>query len=375
MKMFCTYCKVARVENEAPCPNCGAPSPLLGRSQDAGWGTAGSAAAMWDSPAAPSNDMMSNIQWDQVPQLPFDAPAWSQPAQPVQSQYWSQVQEASPGWPQSPQSPQNDQAGQAQYWSQVQEASPIWSQSQAGKGGQPSLLPVPYQDQMGAQLAGQQYTIPLQLVPEQALEHLLPASSAEAETVYVPPMYTQPRAIIPRYRVISGFISLVVVVLLLCSGAGYYANATGTVSRILNGNTPPNIKLAQAPLPDPPEQADKDRGPAYNIIPSATTALRVNKNDGFAVQEVKVFKPGQPFFLTFTVHAPANADGKVTTKWYTDQRYFRTVPTNTVIKAGDNKNGDISMVYQQASEGMVELYWSAQNKDQFAQRIYFVVRP
>lgn len=412
--MFCPYCKLARVENEAPCQNCGAPSPLLQRVQQGAWGSA--AAANWDasvaSPVAPN--IASQVQWDQVPQLTFEAPGqqqgWGQPPaqgayptqfspaqyspaqQPMQQQaqqYWSQVEEASPAWGQpaqqqgwgqpaqySPvQQPSPPVQQQNQYWSQVEE--PAWPSptqlAQANMGQQQSLLPVPYENPMGGQLAAPQYTVPLQLVPEQAIEHLLPVEYADGESVYVPPMYTKPRAIIPRYRVISGLLSFIIVTLLLCGGVGYYANTSGLISRILNGGTPPNVTLAQAPLPDPPTQADKDRGPAYNIIPSATTASRVDANN-FAVQEVKAFKPGQVFYLTFSVHAPNN-DGTVYAKWYTDQKFFITVPTNKPIKAGATQNGDMSMVYKQPAEGMVELYWSSQNKDQLAQRVYFVVRP
>src|SRR5579864_171986 len=41
---------------------------------------------------------------------------------------------------------------------------------------------------------------------------LVPAVPGEHDPIHVPPMYTRPRPIIPRYRVISGLISFFVVI-------------------------------------------------------------------------------------------------------------------------------------------------------------------
>src|SRR6185312_3344625 len=68
--MFCTYCNTARIENEAPCPNCGAPSPLLGKSPVRGWGTEEPATAAWGTPMASTNQQWEN----EIPQLSFNAP-------------------------------------------------------------------------------------------------------------------------------------------------------------------------------------------------------------------------------------------------------------------------------------------------------------
>src|SRR5581483_5676919 len=109
--MFCPFCQTARVENEAPCPNCGGPSPLQGRSQankrqageQAPWGGSSFASPQQWSPAA-------------GPQLSFDASpsAWPQNTaqQQDQQQYWSHA-----SGPLGSSAPQSQQAQSQQYWS------------------------------------------------------------------------------------------------------------------------------------------------------------------------------------------------------------------------------------------------------------------
>jgi len=162
-----------------------------------------------------------------------------------------------------------------------------------------------------------------------------------------------------------------IVVLFLCGGSVYYANATGKLTflhQILGDARPPNIHTNQAKkLPDPPDKVDM--GPAYNTIPAAATALRIDPKTNFVIEPVKVFSPGQAFYLAFSVISPNN-DGRVYTKWYTNNQYFTTVQSKEVIKANSNESGSVSITYPQPAEGSVEIYWN----DQLAQRLYFVVR-
>ncbi len=89
-----------------------------------------------------------------------------------------------------------------------------------------SLLPVPYTGNV--QDGNQQAS--MQLVPFQQMIPAIPGE--QAETVYVPPMYTKPRPIIPRYRIISGMFSVLIVSLLLCGGGVYYAQSHGTFNAL-----------------------------------------------------------------------------------------------------------------------------------------------
>jgi hypothetical protein len=328
--MFCPFCHSERVANDSPCPNCGAPSPLMRGSQEIPWGAA--------EPAA------SAARWDQMPAQSYTANSWSAPAQDPAAQQ--------PGWWQQP----------------LQQASPLQAQSSSSQAQQPvSLLPVPYQ---GPAAQGYQQDASRQLVPAQPMEQMLPALPDMPEAVYVPPMYTQPRAIIPRYRVISGLLSFLIVCLLLCGGATYYAKASGTLSvlqRLSGGAPPPSLKpTPAAPIPDPPDTVDK--GPAYNIIPSASTAARVDPKTDIALQPQRVFQVGQTFYITYSVQHP-QTKGTVVVKWYMNKVFFKSASTKT-IAAGDMVNGDASMVYLAPTSGTVELYWN----NQLAQRLYFAVR-
>jgi hypothetical protein len=343
--MFCPFCHSERVANDSPCSNCGAPSPLMWGSQELPGGAAVSA-AKWGA-----STVSSGMQWGQAPAAApaqsYTANSWSAPAQNPAVQQ--------PAWLQQP----------------LQQASPLQSQPSAPsspQGQQPvSLLPVPYQAPVAQ---GYQQDALRQLVPAQPMEQMLPALPDIPEAVYVPPMYTQPRAIIPRYRVISGLLSFVIVCILLCGGASYYAKASGTLAvlqRLSGGAPPPSLKAPPAtPVPNPPDTVDK--GPAYNIIPSATTTARVDPRTYIALQPQKIFRVGQTFYITYSVQHPPTK-GTVVVKWYMNKIFFKSA-SSPPIAAGDMVNGDASMVYLGPASGTVELYWN----NQLAQRLYFAVR-
>lgn len=299
--------------------------------------------------------------WEnQPPQLSFEAP-------PTQ------------GWTPPPAFP--PQEGQQPPWQQ-QGNGPVsqhlsWQQNSSLPGqpitqGTPqSLLPVPYQGPMSQ--TNMTATSALQLLPEHIIERMVPAQPEEQNTIYVAPMYTQPRALIPKYRIISGFLSVLIVTLLLCAGVGYYAKASGQLDafqRLYNGGTlPPNLKAPPKPqIPDPPDRVDK--GPAYSIIPSATTASRIDAQNLVALQPEKIFKPGDTIYVTYSVKTP-NKAGSVNIKWYMNKLYYGPANSHLIDpKTMQTLNGKAQIVYSEPAEGSVELYWN----DQLAQRLYFAVR-
>lgn len=410
--MFCPFCQVARVENEAPCPNCGAASPLLGRSQANGWQAAGPTSMAWGSGGSGGNRRgpasASSQQWSPVSQaqLSFDSPssAWSQNGrrqteQQDQQQYWSHASDPAP---------QNQQA-QGQFWSHVsgpldaptpqqysprtpgqadatrstsytssQAQQPPWqtgigvqevspSQQQPAQSEQ-RMLPALYQG--GAtQLHPGITNLTQQLIPVQNIEHLLPALPAEEEAVYVPPMYTEPRPLIPRYRIISGFLSIIIVSLLVCTGAGYYAKASGTltnIQRVMGLSTPPNLKpTAQAQIPDPPERVDE--GPANGIITSAATTARIDTQNKIAIAPQNTFAVNQPFYVTFSV-AAQKKQGQVVVKWYMNDHLLGQ--KSVTVKANQSINGFTNEEFAIPAPGKVELYWN----NQLARTLYFAVK-
>ena len=337
--MICAYCKTVRAENTEPCINCGAPSPIQATPQQADWGAPPPFRGGLLSSQLQGNSVApASSTWGQQAQA---APQWSQNSQPLQ-------------WPQSP-----------------QPSPPLqpWSQQQP----EHSLLPVPYQGGMGLQTVPQPNAMQVMSAP--AMQDIIIAPPSEEEgVVYVPPMYTKPRPIIPRYRIISGFLSVIIVSLMVCGGAGYYAKASGKldmVSRVLTGNkpVPPSIRATVPSLPDPPDKVVIGNPAAYSVITSATTTSHLIKGTTIAAQTDKIFKPNEPFYLTYSVH-PLQT-GAVTIKWYMNnmQLPYSTIPGQP-LTANQPVTGMAEMIYAAQAEGKVELYWN----NQLAQTLYFVVR-
>src|SRR5579859_1897172 len=256
--MFCTNCKQARIENETPCPHCGAPSPLLQLSGIGQWGTNSSAGAWtassfglrnngqansWGGPVAyEAGSLATEAQWEQAsmqqsPSAGFQgswvgaSPVPTTPDQSLQGLSGSEQQWGGPvpqinfdkGMPMS--------SAPNASWPQMSPATANQSMSAWPDNGaerpaaSQALLPVIYQEPQANDM--RQGTVALQLISQQAIEHLLPEIAEIPETVYVPPLFTNPRPLTPRYRIISGTLSVLIVALLLCGGVGYYAQASG----------------------------------------------------------------------------------------------------------------------------------------------------
>jgi hypothetical protein len=307
--MLCTFCNTARLANEAPCPYCGAPSPLTSASMQL--------ATPWASPAStPTQAYMSN----QPPQAtPFSAAA-PRPPFPMEQQ-------------------------------------------------PTSLLPVPYQQppQQLPVLPTTDSNTALMSVPVQNIGPLVAVQPQDETTIYVPPMYTKPRPVIPRYRIISGLLSVIIVTFLLCVGTSYYVKASGSLNalgRFSGLTTPPNLQPTPTnALPDPPR--NQETGPAANIITSATTTAQLNDHNVATKQDV-VFRPNQTIYLTYSAQKPKQP-GTVIVKWYTNGQFYQASEPKMIAEAG---TGVARQQYAQPAQGIVEIYWN----NQLAIRLYFVVR-
>ncbi len=194
-----------------------------------------------------------------------------------------------------------------------------------------------------------------------------PVSPDEDESIHIPPMYTKPRAIIPRYRIISGLLSVLIVFTVLCTGGGYLAKVSGRLAfldQLWGDARPQNLPAtASHALPDP--SPNPIYGPAKNIINSASTASKIDPQTDIALQPTNVFSPGQVIYLTYSVHP--KSVGVVVLKWYTNGLLYKTVTSPPI---SDAKNGKVTMQFPQPVEGKVELYWN----DQLAIALFFVVR-
>ncbi len=321
--MLCPYCNRTREYTMTPCVYCGAPSPLSNGIQSGNQGTA---------PAA----------WFQ--QFPQSGPLPSQE---------NQAQASSIAMLPVPYQGNNGYNGYNDY--------PIQQMDFAQSGANMQMVPFPTTDQM-----------PSTFTDGTIIQNAPSPVHDEAPVVYVPPMYTKPRPIIPRYRIISGFLSFVIVMSLLISGAVYYAQASGkfdALRQMLGAMPPPNLHVSPtAVLPDPPARVDM--GPAYSVIPSGIVTFHVDaKNPFFALQPDSVIPVKQIFYVIYSVQSPKTA-GTVTVKWYTNGNLFNQEQSQTIPANGGVYNGRAKMQYPQPAEGMVELYWN----NQLAQRLYFVVR-
>ncbi|GAC1568527.1 MAG: hypothetical protein NVS3B14_18030 [Ktedonobacteraceae bacterium] len=199
---------------------------------------------------------------------------------------------------------------------------------------------------------------------------LVPAQPAEDGPIYVPPMYTKPRAIIPRYRVISGLLSFIVVIGMLCAGTVYYAKATGKLSFLRQLYDPNFQNITPTPvtlLPTPP--VSMQAGPANNIINSATTASSIDPTYSYPKIATNVFHVGDTIYVTYSVHSTTS--GTVSFRWYTNGlNYYDSQPTLIPLEK-NGVNGNTAETYVKPTEGMVEIYWNSQ----LAIRLYFVVEP
>ncbi|HZU65868.1 MAG TPA: hypothetical protein VFA09_01210 [Ktedonobacteraceae bacterium] len=259
-------------------------------------------------------------------------------------------------------------------WAQVMAPQAFPSMSPTNANESPSLLPVPYQPQRAGMFPQSLMTMP----PGLPAIHtgadggaLIPAPPTTEPVVHIPPMYTKPRPIIPRYRAISGLLSVLIVFGLLCAGAGYYAKVTGKLAFVhyIIGdarakNMPPS-PVTELPIPSMTLQ----QGPAFNIIPSATTASKVAfvSNTVVALNPTNQFKVNQAIYLTYSVHP--RSPGTVTLKWYTNSTFFNSFD-KPVTKAQES-TGYAEIQFSQPLEGKVEIYWN----NELAVTLLFVVEP
>jgi hypothetical protein len=415
--MFCTYCKVAREENEAPCHNCGAPSSLLKKQQLNDRSIPGASWKLSSSPAATQRDYL-------VPQLSFeDASSSSSLSGSAQldfstpnelpSAFW-QVQNSS--IPPQTSFPTADSPYTGARWVNSAALTPlpdvaplrepeVDATAMGGPAQMPfpdpdvstsvpqlgfddpvalppqeffpnpdrsSMLPALYQPQPSSAPTGQQPTLSLQLVPEHAIQHLLPAITESPDVVHITPAYTTPRPLISRKRAINGFLSVLIVVGFLCAGSAYFIRGSGVLQMVGIGRPISNIASTPVPkLSEPPK--DQVLGPAAAMIPSAATSSRFDKATLEPALSVQDFTTSQTVYVTYTVQL-AKQDGQVSAKWYTNNQIFYTQKSAMLkvkdLKANDNHNGLFEMRFVNPAECRVELWWN----NQLAKTIYFVVR-
>ena len=233
----------------------------------------------------------------------------------------------------------------------------------------PSRLPAPYTASQPVPVVRTSDFPTIHTGEDQAV--VVPPVPDENETVHVPPMYTKPRPIIPRYRIISGLISFFVVIGLLCGGSIYYAQATGRLGflqQLINPQFQNLQPTAVGTLPVPTRPVTYAL--ASPVITSATTASSIDANSQPKIPTNR-FTAGKPIYVTYSIRA--KTAGAVTSRWYTNGAFFYASPQVSIppVKNGSSVSDSIEVIYYRAAEGKVELYWN--NKLQVT--LYFVVEP
>jgi hypothetical protein len=200
---------------------------------------------------------------------------------------------------------------------------------------------------------------------------LVPAVPGEQQQVHVPPMYTKPRPIIPRYRVISGLISFFVMIGLLCGGSIYFAQVTGRLGFLEQLINPQFQNVHSTPVTPLPVPATPVVYASNNtIITSATTASRIDAS-GQPQFPTEQFFVNKPVYVTFSVHSQSG--GVVTIDWYTDKQYFESSRPLTIQKVtnGTSISGNSAESFDRPAQGMVKLYWN----HVLQVTLYFVIEP
>jgi hypothetical protein len=330
--MLCPTCNNFRPVNDAPCPWCSAP--------------AGAAQGAQQEPAS------YGLPRGGAPMPgPFATDAWDGASAGIQQLAFSAGEQAA--------------GGEQAFWTQT-----------AGAREQ-SLLPVPYQapgQPPPHSLVPLPTTFPTHGPHVRAVNSLVPVQPDQEMPVYVPPMYTKPRPIIPRYRAVSGLISVIVVVLLLCAGGTYLAQVTGKLTpleKFLGFYAPPSIASTARTLPVP--SAQQTPGAGNKVITSIGLGNSVDPQSHLIPIYANQFTAGQTIYLTCSINA--SKPGTIITKWYTNNNMYREFDRFVTDPKTQNQ-GLFQMVYNQPAEGKVEVYWrDQQGQQQLAATLLFVVEP
>lgn len=366
--MLCPSCNGFRPDNYAPCPQCNAPSPLANET----WGGQNASFAgngnSWGNQNAPGNSWggpdVSGNNWNTSSgQLPFGGNSWQDPA------VGSGIQQLDFPMPGQQAFGQSPAGGENAFWSQN-----LASSSAPGAEKQQSLLPVPYQGPQGPAAQSLAVGFPTIGPGVQAVNSLVPAlpETGQEEPVYVPPMYTKPRPLIPRYRAVSGLISMLLVFAVLCGGLGYYAQVTGKlvgIEKFFGGYTPPSINSTQHPLAVPSNQVVFAKDPTKQVIDSV--GISNKQSEGQVATLVNQFTVGETIWMTCSANTMSIKEkGNVKIKWYTNNHFYQ-LSTSQPIQANQSATAVFHQVFGQATEGKAEVYWN----DQLEATVLFVVEP
>jgi hypothetical protein len=267
--------------------------------------------------------------------------------------------------------------------------------SQAARARSGAMLPVPYTgarrsweqsgeygalDEEGGSSAnlpaplGMQNSIAFPMLDESRLEELAPGRKPPA---FIPA--TRPRRPyrLSRYRILSGTISLALVVMTVVGGLAFLAVHSGLAGRLFGGSSTlaarPPFSYQQTPLPtlSGTPQATPSGNAAAKAIVSVTTALHYSSAYD-PINPTTTFHTGQNVNVLWKVKQ-AKVNDVVSVIWYQNDTAVTTASTPNTQKKFDKAgayNGLFALCYPMSGLGKAELYWNGQ----LAQTIEFIVQ-
>ncbi len=264
--------------------------------------------------------------------------------------------------------------------------------AQASGRSRSSMLPVPYQsgrrswnqggsydemDEEGAQVPaplGMQNSMAFPMMDESAMmERLAPGRKPPA---FIPA--TRPRRPyrLSRYRILSGTISLALVLMLVVGSLAFLAVHSGLAATLLGGSAPLSARpanLSSAPVPTltGTPVSTPSNNPAAQVITNVTTALHYSSTFD-PINPTRTFNTGENVNVLWKVKN-AQAKDTVSVIWYENGNALTnstTPKTSTTFDKAGPYNGLFALCYPMSGLGKAELYWNGQ----LAQTIEFVVK-
>lgn len=280
--------------------------------------------------------------------------------------------------------------GQDGYENDDMEAMPPQASGRFRSG---SMLPVPYQnpqrgwnqsdeydelDEAGGSSArlpatmGRQNSMAFPMMDDSMLQQLAPGRKPPA---FIPATRQRRPYRLSRYRILSGTISLALVVMLAVGALGFLVVHFGLANRFL-GSTPlaaHNYSPQQSPIPtlSGTPQATPSGNPAAQVITNVVTALHYSSSFD-PINPSTTFQTGQNVNVLWKVKT-AKVNDVVSVIWYLNGGAVTVSSTPNTQKVFDKPgafNGLFALCYPQGGLGKAELYWNGQ----LAQSIEFVVR-
>lgn len=249
------------------------------------------------------------------------------------------------------------------------------------RAGSGSLAPVPYQPSrrgwsQGAdgqldESLGSSPNLPARIEPpqrggfpmlpdEDVVARLAPGRKPPA---FIPATRQRRPYRLSRYRIVSGVISLMLVVIAVGGGLGFLAVHTGFFQKTFGQKTlapfqfefpqPTSPALSGTPMPTPGDAN------AVKVIVKVTTAKNYTTTYD-PINVTSAFKIGDTVNVLWQVRS-AKANDVISIKWYQDGSAITNIDqknTQEAIAKDGNWNGVFGLAYPNASVGMAELYYN-----------------